>query len=207
MCLARCRKARAVYQIMAMSRAGSFPSLLCGADASMVATFCLEANALAPSSALRCHTSQREGPLAQLSLSWLTTCRPGSCQRALAGTCGCVLCGAASWPACAAASAAQLAGPWVHHKQYQLPRLIPHVLVRRFTPEHQHLLSTQALKRARRRPQVFKEFVERSFRGGSRSGKAGNAYDAPEGKAPTLADDSAKGAAAEPKPVPKADPV
>ena len=56
--------------------------------------------------------------------------------------------------------------------------------------------------------------MERSFggssrtgRGGSRSGKGGNAYTAPEGKAPALADDTANGKAAEPKPVPKADPV
>lgn len=61
---------------------------------------------------------------------------------------------------------------------------------------------------------MFKEFVERSFGGGSRSGKGssrsgkgGNAYAAPEGKAPTLADDTANGKAAVPKPVPKADPV
>ncbi|KAK9840778.1 hypothetical protein WJX81_004136 [Elliptochloris bilobata] len=50
---------------------------------------------------------------------------------------------------------------------------------------------------------VFKEFVDRSFRGGSRSGKGGNAYTAPEAKA--TMDDSAGNSAA--KPVPKADPV
>ena len=47
----------------------------------------------------------------------------------------------------------------------------------------------------------------RSGKGGSRSGKGGNAYTAPEGKVPTPADDSANGSAAQFKPVPKADPV